>query len=60
MTEIIPILRGEIVREDIKEFVMKKDNELPLVIRLARWSLFAFCFIYGSLVLLEKAMEMFP
>lgn len=59
MTEIIQLLLGEIPRDFIRDFGMKKDSELPLVIRLTRWALFAFGLVYGFFVLLEKAMEVF-
>ncbi len=59
MSEIIQLLLGEIPRDFIRDFGMKKDNELPLVIRLARWALFTFGIFYGVLVLLEKALEVF-
>ncbi len=59
MDAIIQVLLGAIPKDLIGELYMKKDSELPLVIRLARWALLAFAIAYGSLVLIGKAMEVF-
>ena len=39
----------------LKWLIMKKDNELPWVMRLARW-LFL---VYGALFVIEKGIEVF-
>ena len=39
--------------------VMKKDSELPWVIRLARWGALAFLLTYGLLLIAEKAKAVF-
>lgn len=38
---------------------VKKDKELPWVVRLARWVGFVFCVAYGALLVVEKGMEVF-
>lgn len=43
----------------LKWVIMKKDSELPWVVRLARWAGFAFCVAYGALLVMEKGMEVF-
>lgn len=35
--------------------LMKKDSELPMVTRVARWAALAFAIGYGALLLIEKA-----
>ena len=37
--------------------VMKKDKELPWVVRIARWAFLAFGIYYGALIIAEKAKE---
>lgn len=39
--------------------VMKRDRELPWVVRLARWAGLAFAVSYGALLLAEKFKEVF-
>ena len=39
----------------LKWVIMKKDSELPWVVRLARW----LCLAYGALLVVEKGMEVF-
>ena len=39
--------------------VMKRDSELPWVVRLARWAGLAFAASYGALLLAEKFKEVF-
>lgn len=36
---------------------MKRDKELPWVVRIARWAFLAFCICYGALIITEKAKE---
>lgn len=38
---------------------MKKDKELPWATRLARWGLILLGLAYGSLLVIEKAKEVF-
>ena len=35
--------------------LMKKDHELPWVVRIARWAAVAFGIAYGILLIIEKA-----
>lgn len=37
--------------------VMKRDRDLPWVIRIARWAALAFLICYGALIVAEKAQE---
>lgn len=39
--------------------MMKRDRELPWVVRLARWAGLAFAASYGALLLAEKFKEVF-
>lgn len=39
----------------LRWMVMKRDKELPCVVRLARWVAFAFGTCYAALLLAEKA-----
>ena len=59
MDLIIQGLIGAIPKNLIGELYMKKDSELPWVIRLARWATLVFAVAYGSLVLVGKAVEIF-
>lgn len=43
----------------LRWIVLKKDSDLPLVVRLARWVALAFASAYAFLVLAQKYCEVF-
>ena len=43
----------------MRRLVLKRDSELPWVVRLARWAGLSFSASYGALLLAEKFKEVF-
>nr|DAO35488.1 MAG TPA: hypothetical protein [Caudoviricetes sp.] len=50
---------GTVFSPVMRWLVMKRDEELPWVVRLARWVGLAFAVSYGALLLAEKFKEVF-
>lgn len=48
---------GTVFSPVMRWLVMKRDEELPWVWRIGRWTFLLFCVLYGALVILERAKE---